>query len=331
MNTKPTLHDVALRAGVSPKTVSRVVNNERYVAPETQRRVREAVLALGFQPNLMAQNLRLGNAPPSIGLIIGDLSNPFYSSVARGVEEVARERDRSLIVASSEEHSLDEQHLVNALIAQRIDGIILVPAGGEQGYLAPALEHGAHVVCLDRPPQNLKTDAVLLDDVGGARRATEFLISRGHRRIGIVGDSPALYTARRRADGYRRALSNAGLPLDPELERLNSHTVADAERAAVELMSLKSPVTAVFATNNRNCIGVLRAASDRRHQNPPDIVGFDDFELARLLEIPVSVVAYDARKMGQRAAHILFDRLDGANGPPRRIRIATQLVHYGQR
>lgn len=315
---------------MSPKTVSRVINDERYVAPDTKQRVRDAIVALGFQPNVMAKGLRLGNPPPAIGLIIGDLSNPFYSAVGRGVEEIARQHHRSLIVASSDERPADELQLVNSLLGQRIDGIIVVPAGDEHRYLTPALENGAQFVFLDRPPVHLETDAVTLDDLEGARRATEYLISRGHRRIGIVGDAPTLYTARERAKGYRQAVAEHGLGPDEELERLHSHTVDDAERAARELLALPDPVTAIFATNNRSCIGVLQAITDRQGGAQVDVAGFDDFELAKLLRIPLTVVSYNAREMGRRAAAILFERLGGSREAPRRVEIPTELVHYNQ-
>src|SRR5262249_48315391 len=154
---------------------------------------------------------------------------------------------------------------------------ILVPAGDDHNYLAPELVAGTPVVFLDRSPGKFKADVVLLDDIGGAKRAVAHLLARGHRRIGIVGDAATLYTAPRRLQGYRRALADWHITPDPALERLGSHNVHTAELAAAELLALPEPVTAIFATNNRNCIGVLRAV--RKTDAETAIVGFDDFEL----------------------------------------------------
>ena len=326
-SVKPTLRDVALRAGVSAKTVSRVVNGEKYVAAETIERVKEAIDALGFRPNAAAQSLRLGSNLPSIGLVIEDLANPFYSAVARAVEEVARARGHMVIVGSSEEDPEDERQLVNNLLRRLVNGLILVPAGDDHRYLEQEIESGTPIVFLDRPPGHLKADVVLLDDVGGAKGAVEHLLDQGHKRIGLVGDAPSLYTARKRAEGYRRALTNRGIRHDAALERMGSHSVESAEQSATELLSLPKPVSAIFATNNRNCIGVLRAV--QKAGVDAAIVGFDDFELADLLSTPVTVVSYNAAEMGTRAAELLFDRLEGSTRPPRRIRMATRVVPRG--
>jgi LacI family transcriptional regulator len=331
MNRKPTLTDVAATAGVSPKTVSRVIHEERYVAPDTANRVREAIELLGFRPNMIAQSLRLGSAPPSIGLVIEDLANPFYSVIARAVEIVARRHGYMMIVGSSEEDPERERQLVGALLRRQVSGAIVVPSGGgDHSYLEPELKAGTPIVFLDRPPRRLEAaDTVLLDDVGGARAGVTYLLEQGHRRIGLVGDAESMYTARKRASGYRRALSTWGAVRDPQLERLGTHTVEAAETSAADLLALPEPPTAIFATNNRNCIGVLRAVS--RSRANVEVVGFDEFDLADLISMPLTIVSYDAAELGTTAAELLFGRLANGGSPPRRIRISTRLVTHRQR
>ena len=321
---KPTLSDVAAEAGVSPKTVSRVVHNERYVAPETTKRVLAAIELLGFRPNLMAQSLALGSAPPSIGLIIEDLANPFFSAIARAVEIVALRRGYMLIVASSDEDPERERELMSTFLLRQVSGVIMVPSGNDHRYLISELEAGTPIVFLDRPPRRVKADTVLLDDVGGARAGVQHLLVQGHRRIGLVGDADSIYTARKRVEGYRRALAQWQIGPDSQLERLGSHSVETAEHSAAELLHLPDPVTAIFATNNRNCIGTLRAI--RAARSSVSVVGFDEFELADLVSTRFATVSYDAAHMGTSAANLLFDRVADDSIPPRRITIPTQLV-----
>jgi LacI family transcriptional regulator, galactose operon repressor len=326
--SKPTLHDVALLAGVSARTVSRVVNDVSDVAPATRQRVQDAIDGVGFRINTAAQSLRLGSPqPPLIGLIIEDLTNPFYSMVAAAVEEVARSHEHAVVVGSAGEDLLRERQLVNAFLRRQVRGLILVPTGGDHHYLITDLESGTKIVFLDRPPGGVKADLVLIDDVGGARRAVSYLLDEGHRRIGFVGDPLTLYTAKRRFEGYRRALRDHAVEPCPELERFGPSVVAAAEgarAATVDLLGLERPPTAIFATNNRTCVGVLRAIGKRR--SAPAVVCFDDFELADLLATPVISVAYNAAQMGGVAAKLLFGRLNGNASPLRRHIIPTRLV-----
>src|SRR5512133_986492 len=175
--------DVAAAAGVSLKTVSRVVNTEPGVTAETEARVREAIEQLGFRRNYVARALRRGQRFRMLGLVIEDVANPFYSAIARGVEEVTRELDLLLSAASSDEDPARERELVQLFCERRIDGLLIVPAGDDHRYLLPELRLGMHAVFIDRPPGNIEADVVLLDNLGGAQAAAEHLLSRGHRRI----------------------------------------------------------------------------------------------------------------------------------------------------
>lgn len=324
---RPTMSDVAEAANVSLKTVSRVVNDEPGVHPATAARVRQAIAELGFRRNDMARALRQGQVSRTIGLVIEDVSNPFYSAISRGVEDVARLHGVLVIAGSSDEDPERERNLLRLLCERRVDGLLIVPAGDDHGYLLPELSHGTPAVFIDRPPGQIEADAVLLDNVGGARAATEHLLAQGHRRIGLVGDAPTIFTAAQRLEGFRDALLAHGLDVDESLIRLGPHDSAAAEAATRTLLSLPDPPTALLAGNNRNTIGALRAIATNGRRAA--LVGFDDFELAEMLSVPVSVVAYDSAELGRRAAELLFERLGGDDRPPQRVILPTNLVPRG--
>jgi LacI family transcriptional regulator len=324
---RPTMTDVARAARVSLKTVSRVVNREPGVAQGTAERVEEAIADLGFRRNDLARALRQGQVSRTLGLVIEDVANPFYSAIARGVEEVTRARGLLVIAGSSDEDPERERTLVRLLCERRVDGLVVVPAGNDHAYLLPELRLGTPIVFLDRPPGNVDADAILLDNVGGARAAVLHLLERGHRRIAMIADAPRIFTAVERLRGYREALAEHGLPVDGSLVRLGPHDVSGAEAAARDLLGGPDPPTAIFAGNNRMTLGVLRAlAGDGR---ATALVGFDDVELGELLRVPVTVVAYDAAELGRQGAELVCRRLEGEAGPPERRVLPTELVVRG--
>lgn len=324
---RPTMRDVAELAGVSLKTVSRVFNSEPNVRADVRERVESAVASLGFRRNIVAKNLRDGLGTASIGLVIADLLNPFYAAIATAVETVANRHQATLIIASSAEDPGRERQVVTGLLERHVDGLIVVPTGNDHGYLEPQRRLGIHVVFLDRAAAGIEADAVVLDNVEGARRAVEHLVALGHRRIGFVGDSEGLPTAQERLAGYRLALSEAGIAFDPAIVRGGSPRSELAEVSARQLLTGEDPPTAIFAENNRNCIGVVRAV--RSLERAVGVVGFDDFELADLLAVPVTVVAYDPGELGRAGAELLFARMGGDLRPPQRIVIPTRLVVRG--
>jgi len=322
------MRDVASTAGVSLKTVSRVVNREPGVHAETAARVQAVIADLGFARNEVARTLRHGRAE-AIGLVIEDVANPFYSAIARTVENAAHARGHILITGSCEEDPEREQQLVHRLLRQSVDALLIVPAGADHRYLEPELAAGKPLVFLDRPPGRIEADTVLLDNRGGARAGVAHLLEHGHHRVAFVGDLPAVHTARERLAGYRRALVEADVPERSELVRAGTHDAAGAEetvRALLRLPVARRP-TALFCANNRNTVGALRALRD--HARPVAIVGFDDFELADMLATPVTVVRHVPEDMGRIAAELAYARLDGDDGPPQRRTIPCELVVRG--
>jgi LacI family transcriptional regulator len=323
---RPTMKDVAARAGVGLKTVSRVVNGEPGVTPETERRVQEAIDALGFRRNDSARVLRKGRTA-SVGLVLEDLADPFYGPLSRAVEEVARSHGALLINGSSAEDPEREQELVLALCARRVDGLVVIPAGDDHRYLEPELKAGVATVFVDRPAGHVDADVVLCDNFGGARDGVAHLIAHGHRRIGFIGDMPRIHTAAERLRGYRAAMADAGIPVKDSWMSLGITDPERVRRAAEEMLADRDPVTAIFTGNNRVSVTVVRVLAGRARGVA--LVGFDDVELADLLRPGLTVVAQDAAALGRTAAERLFGQLDGGLLVPERIELPTRLITRG--
>jgi len=327
MSARPTMKDVAALAGVGLKTVSRVVNGEGSVSPDTTERVNAAIAKLGFRRNEGARLLRQGRTA-SIGLVLEDVADPFSSALTRAVEDIARQHDSLVFAGSSAEDGVRERELTLAFCARRVDGLIIVPAGATHRYLVPEITAGTPAVFVDRPPVDIDADTVLVDNEGGARMAVDHLIAHGHRRIGFLGDAPTIFTATARLAGYRASLEAAGLPYDESLTSLAPPT-AEAIRHAVErVLGRPDPATALFCGNNRVTVEVLRVLAGRPNQ--PALVGFDDFELADVLRPGITVVAQDPAEMGRTAAEMLFARLSGdRQGRAKTVRLPTRLIPRG--
>ncbi|WP_225804191.1 LacI family DNA-binding transcriptional regulator [Streptomyces sp. NK15101] len=328
-NRRPTLADVAREVGVSAKTVSRVLNEDGPSSPETRARVLAAVAKLGFQPNLMARNIRVGGPDTTVGLVVPDLGNPFFGTVAGGVEDLVRSRGLTLLMGSSAEDPDRERALIQTFLARRVSMLMVVPAfGADHGHLKAPRAAGLPVVFLDRPGVGLSADCVVSSNRTGVHEGVSHLIARGHRRIGFIGDLPAkLYTRRERLAGYRSALAEAGLPYDQTLVTgAHSQDAAAAETTA--LLDLPHPPTALFAANNIMALGVI-ARLTRAGRKDVALVTFDDLPLADVLEPALTVVAQDPAAIGEAAARTALARLDGDRSRARTIMVPTRLVVRG--
>lgn len=322
---RPTMADVAALAGVALKTVSRVVNAEPSVTPETADRVRAAIAELGFRRNDSARAVRKGQTA-SIGLVLENIGDPFYSLLARSVEDVARARGHVLFTGSSDESPAREEEIALAFCARRVDGLILVPASDDHTYLEPEIAAGLAAVFVDRPPRHIDADTVLSDNAGGARQGVMHLIGSGHRKIGFIGDAPQIWTSVQRHDGYTGAMAAAGLKVNSKWVTQAPPTEESVAKALRKMLA--AGATAVLCGNNRISVTALRALTQMGN---PDLafVGFDDFELADMLTPGVTVVAQDVASVGRVAAELLFRRLDGDRRPAERIEIATRLIPRG--
>jgi LacI family transcriptional regulator len=330
MGRRPTMKEVAAVAGVSLSTVSRVVNGDASVRADLAERVRKAVELLGYRQNLTATNLRRADGlSASIGLILEDVSNPFFSALQRGVEDVARERGVLTFAGSSDERPARERELAEAFAARGVDGLVVAPTPSDQSYLLRDRASGTALVFVDRPPRFIDADAVLSDNAGGAEVAVSHLVAAGHRRIGFIGDRPVLSTAADRLRGYEQALARHAIDPDPALVRHVLDATADAYRAARDLLEGDNPPTALFTSQNFVTIGAVRAVHELGLQNEIALVGFDDVVLGDVVRPGLTVVAQDPAAIGRAAAELLFARLDGDNGPSRRVVLPTTLIARG--
>lgn len=324
---RPTMVDVAKRAGVSLKTVSRVVNNEPAVAQELIDRVLAAIAELGFRRNDIARNLRSPRVNATVGLLIEEIANPFYATIASVTAEIAASHNSLLITTSSEEDPEREQALLLDLASRRVDGLLVVPAGQDHSFLRREIDMGTPVVFLDRPPGQLLADAVLLDNQGGARAGIRRLLANGHRRIGVLLDSLNVYTMHERLAGAQAEFAAAGLRYDEALIRDDVKGPDDAGRVIAEMLERSDPPTAFFCTNNRITVGALQELY--RQGSEAALLGFDDFELSHLMPRPLTIVAYDARELGRLAAERLFQRIGGDQSWPTTTIVPTHLLDRG--
>jgi LacI family transcriptional regulator, galactose operon repressor len=324
------MRDVAALAGVGLKTVSRVVNGESNVSAETRARVEAAIDQLDYRRDINASLLRrLGRKTATIGLVLEDVSNPFSSALHRAIEDRARERGVLLFTGSCDEDSDRERELIGTFRARRVDGIIVVPASGDHRYLLPEQRARTPLVFVDRPPRFINADSVISDNVGGAERAIAHLAASGHRRVGFLGDALEIQTAADRLQGYSLGLEALGVALDPAIVRTGLRSVDAAALAATELLRAGKPLTALFTAQNLVTIGALHALRQLGLEQETALVGFDDVELADLLEPAVTVVAQDPAAMGSAAADMLFRRLDGDDSPPEHVVIEVELIVRG--
>ncbi|WP_033346604.1 LacI family DNA-binding transcriptional regulator [Catenuloplanes japonicus] len=326
----PTMRDVADHAHVSPMTVSRTLRDDPSVTPEKRRRVLDAVAALGYRRNEMARNLRLGSSTGLLGVIIANIANPFYAQLALGIEAHADKRGMRVVFANSGENPERERQLVSDFAARRLDGIIAVPTANQHDHLDPAALSGTPVVLAASPPHRINVDAVLLDDFGGTYEATSMLIARGHHRIGFLGLPAATWTGSERYRGYAAALEAAGLRVEDRYVRRNQPDVAAAVASATAILDQPDPPTALFAANNRNTLGAYRAIRSRAETVA--LAGFDDLDVADLLDLPLIVVSYDARELGRVAAELVCEHIDNTapGSSTRRIVIPTKVIDYQQ-
>ena len=308
---RSTMRDVAALAGVSLKTVSRVVNRETGVSPELADRVRQAADQLDYRPDYTASNLRRADRRTgTIGLLVEDVGNEFSATVHAGVEQAARERGVAVLTASTADDPSRERDAVRAFASRRVDGLVAVPSGGDDSSLWIEHDIGVPLVFVDRAPKGVVADCVLTNNREGSHEAIDHLIAQGHCKIAFLGGVSRLETAQDRYEGYIDALTEAGLSTHSYWVRRDLHNPKEATDATLTLLQLDDPPTAIFAAQNLLCMGAFRAlASTNRHRSTA-LAGFDDFALADMLDPAVTVVAQDPRNIGYRAAELLFERMD---------------------
>jgi LacI family transcriptional regulator len=321
-----TISDVAARAGVSTATVSRALNGKSTVDRDLVARVRKAAEELGYQPNGPARNLRRQEAAV-VALIISDVENPFFTAIARGVEDVAHEVGYSVVLCNSDENAEKENRYIDIAIQERVAGVILSPSGTTTSA-AKLAGRGTAYVAVDRPLPEQDSDVVLVDTRLAARQATAHLIAQGYERVGCITGPAGVRTADDRLAGYRDALKAAKRRSSPKLVRRTEYKAAGAHRAALDLMAQPEPPDALLVANSAMAVGVLQALQERGIRPGRDVglVAFDDAPWAELVDPPLSVVAQPAYEIGTVAARLLLARIADSSRAPTTTTLGARLL-----
>ena len=323
------IKDVAKMAGVSTATVSHVINETRFVREETRQKVLEAIEALNYYPSAIARGLAT-NSTQTVGLIVSDIANPFFTAVARGVEDEINRHGYHTIFCNTDEDPAREDEYLRLLSARQIDGLIIAPTGIHSERLRRMAEAQTPIVLLDRGTPDIEAPLVCVDNEGGAYQATKHLIELGHRRIGVLTGLETISTQVARTDGYKRALKEAGIAINeslivyanphaysnrpdqqaasPPTSLTNLQMTPSAFLALQQLLDLPDRPTAIFVTNNQMTLGAFHALKERNLRCPADIsiMSFDDHDWASLFSPPLTVVRQPTYHLGQSAAKLLM-------------------------
>lgn len=322
--SRATLEDVGRLAGVSARSVSRVFNQPHLVNPETSTLVLDAARRLRFRPSASAHLAHRDGTTRTVGLVVGELGNPFYYMVAAGLEqELAREGYR-LLLATTDDTDEGERQATQALLSHRVDALVIIPAAMDQSHLAAERTGGTPIISVDRPATNIDCDHVALDNLHGAVSATRILLARGHRRIAFLCNPASVASQQERIAGYRQAMAEAHATDTIE------YLVDDRERAPEDIVieALDSPEapTALLCGNNRMMVGALRTLRARGDDSTA-LIGFDDFDTADILD--ASVVAYDPVELGREAGRVALSRLAYPTAPPQQVILRTWTIERG--
>ncbi|GAB0117933.1 LacI family DNA-binding transcriptional regulator [Acidisoma sp. 7E03] len=317
-----TMQDVAARAGVSTSTVSHVINGTRRVPAATRAQVLNAISATGYTPNSLARSLKRSETR-TIGIAIGDISNPHFTSIVEAAEAAARAEGYSVVLVGISEDPEREREGIDILINRRVDGLMIAPsAGGGAETLARLSAQQIAVVQIDRLADPA-CDAVVVDNLEGARLLTRHLASLGHRRIGMVTGLPGLSSTAERIEGYRRGLTESGIAFEPALLACGEYNAEPARAATHRLFALPAAPTAVFASNNLMTLGALRALGELGLAVPEDValVSFDDFAWTDLFKPHLTTIAQPCPAIGENAVRLLLERLANPDLPPRLLQL----------
>jgi LacI family transcriptional regulator len=320
-----TIYDVARRAEVSPATVSRVVNGHANVDPALAERVRTAMRELDYRPNAVARNLRRSRTS-LWAVIISDIGNPFFTSLVRGVEDVAQQAGFSVVLCNTDEDPTKEGQYVSAALSEQMAGVIISPSG-RATHVNRLVDARVPVVVIDRQLRNAPVDTVLVDNEHGAELATAHLIDNGYRRIACVTGPRRISTAMQRLRGYERALRAAGLAVDEELIRYADFRSPGGYQAMASLLEGVPRPDAVFGANNLMTVGLVECLVDARVDVPGEmgVVGFDDVPWASLVRPSLTTVAQPTYELGRTAAELLADRISTPARHPSTVTLHTKL------
>jgi len=310
-----TVKDIALKSGVSASTVSRVLNNKAdkfRISKKTEKLVLQTAEELNYRPNFLARSLRLKKTK-TIGLIIPDISNPFFAHVTRMIQLAIYKSGYSLIVCNTDENIETEIEEIELLRSKGVDGFIILPVGTNYNHIEKLLQDKVPMVLLDRCFEQLETNAVVVDNFLGAYKAVQHIVENGHKRIAIIQGLPDTYTNTERLKGYRKALRDNGIRIDEKLIVGNDFRKENGYIETKFLLNIENPPTAIFTTSDLITLGALKAIFEEDAIIPEDIslVAFDEIEFAPFLVTPLTVVSQPKDLMGEIAVKILIDDIQG--------------------
>ncbi len=322
-----TIKDIAKHAGVSTATVSYVINRTKYVSPELTDRVQKAIEHLSYQPNRIARSLRIQNTT-TVGLIISDIQNTFFTSLVRAVEDVAYEHNHSIVLCNSDETVEKEELYIDLMLAEQVAGVIISPARETDNSIRKLIQANIPVVAVDRRIPDLNVDTVVIDNVNAAFELVSHLINDGHHRIGALVGPLDITTGRERYEGFIRAMGTHHLPVLPELVRIGLPRESFGYQATKELLDLPEPPTALFLGNAYLALGALKAIHQQGLRIPEQIsvVAFDEMEWTSLVKPGLTVVAQPTYELGKVAAGLLFERIGNNGLPPREVVLEHTLI-----
>jgi len=321
-----TIREVARLAEVSTSTVSHVINKTRFVSRQTRANVRKAINELGYRPNIVARSLR-SKKTGTIGLIICDLRNPFFSEVLQGIETYLGKKNYDIIVTNTDYDTNKEKESAEMFYSKRVDGVIIVPGEDNNKYVKFLTERDIPVVLLDKRIQNLNADVVLVNNIEGSKQLIEHLINSGHERIGIIAGPLNSTTGKERLEGYLKALREYSIPEDKDLIKIGDFREQSGYLLALELLSLSLPPTVIFACNNLLGLGVMDALRERKIRIPEEIglVIFDDLPWFNHVNPPLTVVAQPSFRLGEIAGELLFEQIRKKRKRPKEVVLDVQL------
>ncbi len=321
-----TIKEVAKLAGVSTTTVSYVINKTRFVSEETRAKVLKAINELGYHPNIVARSLR-NRRTGTVGLIICDLMNPFFAEVLQGIETYLGKKKYDIIVTNTNYDFDKEKESVEMLYGKQVEGVIIVPGGNNDEHIKFLIERNIPVVLLDKKIENLNVDVVLVNNVEGSKRLVEHMISLEHERIGIITGPLNSTTGKERLEGYLKALREHSIPEDKNLIKIGDFKKQSGYLLTLELLSLISPPTAIFACNNLMGLGAMEALKEKKVCVPEEVglVIFDDLPWFRYVNPPLTCVAQPSFRLGELAGQLLFEQMRKRRKRPKEVVLEVQL------
>ena len=325
-----TIRDVALAAELSPTSVSRYLNGDIVLPKASASRIERAVRELNYQPNRLARNLSLGHSK-MIGLVIPDISNPFFATLACAVEEVAFAGGYSVLLCNTQNDRDRELSYLHLLSGHQLDGILFLTSHAKDPTLAGILQGNRNVVLIDEDVEGVSAPRIFCENRAGGYLATRHLLDCGHRRIAFIGGPDNLLSTQERYTGFRNALKEAGLKPIRELVRFGPYTSDFGRESALRFFKIQPLPTAIFASSDYVALGVLNAAHVAGIQIPGalSLIGFDDMPLAALLQPPLTTIRQSAGKLGAEGAKLLLRLIQGKNVKPIEIRLPVKLIRRG--